>query len=203
MDTLHRYVWLLLLVVSMQGMAQSKKSVNLSASDKAYLEEVALARVGVFQENCAKVADKSKPKSLKLTTIEETIKLFVDGKRTIQITDSDGSVQPPKRISIYMNRLMILGYKRIDITSSDFHISTHLKPSASMNAKHPGEDWYEGVVSVLQRFTGHGDFSYTDVVKRNFTVYFQRTEVTEGLDQGVQWALFIGDIQAQTVSSGR
>ena len=203
MDILRNISLLLLLLVSIQVNAQRTQRIEFDAKQKAFLEEQALARVRTFQENCAKVGSKSNSKSEKELTIKETLRLFVDNLRTIQVTNSDGSVQRPKKIEIYLTRLMLLGYKEIEITSSDFHISTDLKPSASMNAKYPGEDWYEGVCSVIQHFRAKRfEYEYIDTVKREFTVYLRKVEIYEGAEKNISWQVFIGDIQAHTISVG-
>ncbi len=206
MKTFQRFtgILLILLLACQTGWAQGKvrNDIKLDAETKAFLEDQAIARVQKFQEGCAYVASKKNTPSEKLKKIDATLELFADSARTIQITNFDGSVQPAKLVSIYLNKLMMLGYKEINITSSDFHISTELRPSAQKNAQHPGEEWYEGVVSVLQRFVGHRyEYTVIDEVERNMTVYVRKVLIVQGRKKFHSWQVFIGDIQARSVSA--
>lgn len=202
MNTLRHSILLIMSLVCLQGMAQNKKIV-FNQSQKEFLQEQARARVVKFQENCATIGHKSGTKSSKMLLIKQTMSLFVDDKRTIIVTHLNGKRDGAKLVSLYLNRLHLLGYKKVEITSSNFHISTEIRPSATMNDLHPGEDWYECICSVIQRFRGETwEYVYSDTVQRDFTVYLKRNMIVEGTEEHESWQVFIGDIEAQTISAG-
>ena len=71
-----------------------------------------------------------------------------------------------------------------------------------MNDRYPGEEWYEGVATVIQRFRGErGDFVYEDLVERRFKVYVQKKEVFERGKKTERWIIRLGDISVTTLSN--
>lgn len=201
MRLLHFYGVLLLLLISAQVLAQTEH-FELNRSTKAYLEEQAIKRVEKFQEYCNTIANKSVENTIRLKTIDLALKLFVSEDNTIQITNFDQTSQRPKTIRTYLNRLMVLNYNDIDITSYDFHLSTELKPSALMREKNPGEEWYEGTVSVIQRFTaGRFEYKIIDKVERTFQVYMRKIRFFQGNREITTFEVKIGDIQGRTIST--
>ncbi len=201
MNAVLRYGWLLLLLVCVQGMAQKVEHVVLDKRTKTFLEEQAISRVKQFQDYCAVIANKNETKAKRQLVITQALDLFMDDKRTIQITNFDGTIQPPKRISNYLSRLMMLNYNYVNITSFDFFLATEVMPSAVMRENNPGEEWYEGIVSVRQRFEG-GRFEYTNVdeVERLFTVYMLKTQFYQGDQLVTSWVVKIGDIQGRSIT---
>lgn len=190
-----------LLLISIQVFSQ-REHLDLNESTKAYLEEQAIKRVEKFQEYCSTIANKDVNRSTKLRIIDSAMKLFVSDKSTIKITNFDGTSQKPKKIKVYLTMLMILNYKYVDITSYDFHLSTELTPSTPMRTKYPGEDWYEGTVSVRQRFTaGRFEYEVVDVVERTFQVYMRKIKFYQGNREVTTFEVKIGDIEGRTIST--
>lgn len=190
-----------LLLISIQVFSQ-REHLDLNESTKAYLEEQAIQRVDKFQEYCSIIANKDVNISTKLSKIDFAMKLFVSDKSTIKITNFDGTSQKPKRIEVYLIKLMNLNYKYVDITSYDFHLSTELTPSTLMRTKYPGEDWYEGTVSVRQRFTaGRFEYEVVDVVERTFQVYMRKIKFYQGNREVTTFEVKIGDIEGRTIST--
>lgn len=190
-----------LLLISIQVFSQ-REHLDLNESTKAYLEEQAIKRVEKFQEYCSIIANKDVDNSKRLRTINWAMKLFVSDKSTIKITNFDGTSQKPKRIETYLKNLMNLNYKYVDITSYDFHLSTELTPSTLMRTKYPGEDWYEGTVSVIQRFTaGRFEYEVVDVVERTFQVYMRKIKFYQGNREVTTFEVKIGDIEGRTIST--
>ena len=190
-----------LLLISIQVFSQIEH-LDLNESTKAFLEEQAIKRVEKFQEYCSIIANKDENKSTKLRAIDSAMKLFVSDKSTIKITNFDGTSQKPKRIEVYLIKLMNLNYKYVDITSYDFHLSTELTPSTLMRTKYPGEDWYEGTVSVRQRFTaGRFEYEVVDVVERTFQVYMRKIKFYQGNREVTTFQVKIGDIEGRTIST--
>lgn len=190
-----------LLLTSIQVFSQ-REYLDLNESTKAYLEEQAIQRVDKFQEYCSIIANKDVNISTKLSKIDFAMKLFVSDKSTIKITNFDGTSQKPKRIEVYLIKLMNLNYKYVDITSYDFHLSTELTPSTLMRTKYPGEDWYEGTVSVRQRFTaGRFEYEVVDVVERTFQVYMRKIKFYQGNREVTTFEVKIGDIEGRTIST--
>lgn len=190
-----------LLLISIQVFSQ-REHLDLNESTKAYLEEQAIKRVEKFQEYCSIIANKDVDNSKRLRTINWAMKLFVSDKSTIKITNFDGTSQKPKRIETYLKNLMNLNYKYVDITSYDFHLSTELTPSTLMRTKYPGEDWYEGTVSVIQRFTaGRFEYEVIDVVERTFQVYMRKIKFYQGNREVTTFQVKIGDIEGRTIST--
>lgn len=190
-----------LLLISIQVFSQ-REHLDLNESTKAYLEEQAIQRVDKFQEYCSIIANKDVNTSTKLSKIDSAMKLFVSDKSTIKITNFDGTSQKPKKIEVYLTTLMNLNYKYVDITSYDFHLSTELTPSILMRTKYPGEDWYEGTVSVRQRFTaGRFEYEVVDVVERTFQVYMRKIKFYQGNREVTTFEVKIGDIEGRTIST--
>ena len=190
-----------LLLTSIQVFSQ-REYLDLNESTKAYLEEQAIQRVDKFQEYCSIIANKDVNISTKLSKIDFAMKLFVSDKSTIKITNFDGTSQKPKRIEVYLIKLMNLNYKYVDITSYDFHLSTELTPSTLMRTKYPGEDWYEGTVSVRQRFSaGRFEYEVVDVVERTFQVYMRKIKFYQGNREVTTFEVKIGDIEGRTIST--
>lgn len=190
-----------LLLTSIQVFSQ-REYLDLNESTKAYLEEQAIQRVDKFQEYCSIIANKDVNISTKLSKIDFAMKLFVSDKSTIKITNFDGTSQKPKRIEVYLIKLMNLNYKYVDITSYDFHLSTELTPSTLMRTKYPGEDWYEGTVSVRQRFTaGRFEYEVVDVVERTFQMYMRKIKFYQGNREVTTFEVKIGDIEGRTIST--
>lgn len=183
-------------------LAQSSRqtSVSLTNEEKALLEEQAMAKVMTFQEHCALIGAKEKSYSERKSYIAPTIELFVDKDRTIEVSQL-GKKKPRRRtVEEYLLRLSMMNYQKVTIDSYDCHIANEFKKSVAMNQKHPGEEWYEGIVSVIQTFRGErGDYVYKDVVKRNLTVYTKKVVTLRGNRIRKSWIIQLGDIKVTEV----
>lgn len=189
---------LLCMLLTLNGAwAQSyyRGEAGLTPQQKKALERQATEKVQTFQKNCELIGEKKDKGAIKTT-----MDLFADNNRMIQITNLNGSVSN-KKVRVYLNRLSLLGYETIDIESYDCHIASKFKKSKKMNDLHPDEDWYEAIVSVMQRFHAvRGDFTYEDVVERNMTVYARKIQMYRGGGKQDTWIIQLGDITAKTVS---
>lgn len=193
------FLFLLMLLPAQVAVAQQR--VKLTTREQTILEEQAKAKVKSFQNYCRDIGNKKHTLSQKEAFVKTALNLFTDEDRMIAISNLDGKITR-KKVYTYLRNLSKLGYQEIQITSYQCEISKNMKPSVTMNKKHPGEDWYEGTVSIIQRFEGRtGDFTYSDVVKRTMTVYAQRTLVIATGE--IRWALFLGDIDVKVLSVGK
>lgn len=201
MKALHLITLILLVGGSMPTasaqMIGFKNAIELGLSKEALtlLERIAINQVESFQNHCNYICNSSLSRSAREHEIKTTLELFVDEKRTIQVSSLNKSTRT-RNIKSYLEGLIALPYKSISIESADFHLSKKFKRSATMNKLHPGEEWLEGTVSLIQHFEGHSkEFSYIDDVKREITVYIRQYEYYRGGEKMVTWVSRIGNIQ--------
>ena len=201
MKTLYYIIGLISFLLCVQVQAQQQEEVHFSADLKVFLEEQALSKVETFQQRCQTIASKS---HLSQSAKTDALDLFVDEKRTIRVTDARGRTKKPQAVKTYLENLSKLPYSEIKITSGDFRIATDIRPSIKMNELHPGEDWYEGVCTTIQRFHGKNDkFEYIDVVQRKFQVYMKRSSLYLRGKYTDSWQVLLGDVDAQVISVGK
>lgn len=201
MKTLYYLIWLIPFLLCTQIEAQQQGKVHFTPELKTLLEERALSRMKDFQKLCQIISSQS---HLSESAQKDALDLFVDKERTIRVTDGRGRTKKPVRIETYLRNLSRLPYSKIKITSADFRIATNIHPSIKMNELHPGEDWYEGTCTVIQRFYGESDkFEYIDVVQRKFTVYMKKSSLYFRGKNRDSWQVLLGDIDAQVISVGR
>lgn len=121
------------------------ESHNLSEKNKQLLKEQATNSLEDLGKYINVIVDKSLNRDTKLNNVDLAIKLFVSDSALVETTSLSGDRKKKTLIRKYLQNLMYLQYKRVEITWADIYVSD--------NFKRNDEDgkWY-GIATFCQRF---------------------------------------------------
>lgn len=161
---------------------------TLSKAELADFQKSAKRKVQSLQDNLTILAKKANPKE-KPYYKEETLKLFINDGDSVTMEFSylnNGKETRGRRpMTKYLEGLIGLKYTQVEITFADtWYIS---------NFYQTGENSYEAVATIFQRFVGYGKdrrIAYTDITKKTVRVILEKVKD----EFGERWGVLLGDI---------
>ncbi|PWJ40183.1 hypothetical protein BC781_105251 [Sediminitomix flava] len=166
---------------------------SLSPGRKAAVDSLALEKVRDLSKYISIIGDKSTSFSEANRVIERTLELFApDAQMGVSSLSSDKIRYYP--IRQYLERLMRLNYKKVEIEWFDIQYISDLEPQP--------DGTFVGVITIYQRFVGTKEdgLKYQDTTKKDITVYVKRkyTQI-QGRQIGF-WDVLLGDIRVAETS---
>lgn len=194
---------LLMAVLTITGTATAQNQVKeLTKQQKKELAEAAIMKVERFQRNCATVAgdgdysEKTSPGGI----VDIAMQDFMSNAK-IQTTSLDGKNKNSQKVKKYLMKLALLRknvYKKIQITSYECAMVTGFTKDIN-KSKATGEEWYTGVVTIIQEFNAitHEGRVVGDKVRRTVEVKAKLNNIynTDG-SVFEYWDVLLNDIYA-------
>jgi hypothetical protein len=142
-------------------------------------------------ENYIKIiADKSQADPVKSRSIALALKLFVDDKQLVQVSSVNTDKIKNLPIRQYLNNLMILPYKKIDIKWFDIAYVRDFKK---------GQDGrYYAVLTVFQEYRGYSDegkLIYKDITQKELEVVLDKVSKRIGDVEVKEWDVLLRGIR--------
>lgn len=189
-------IYFLLFVFLFSHLLSAQEVRQLNNAEMNLVRNVAKEYVSSFQSGCNRLINKNFIKD-RFSDIENLLIIFDrPSQRYIEISSLSSQEKYPRKIKEYLIRLNRLKYVSVKIEWTDLYFSDKLIESEEMKIKHPGEDWYEGVAVIAQKFIAStGEFKIIDDVVRTFKVYAQKVEIRRGPHTTESFVVKLGDIR--------
>lgn len=141
------------------------------------------------------IGDKEVGGAKKDEAVDQAIKLFVNDRQIVEVSNKNTGVVHKKTIAQYLNHLRNLEYARVEIKWSDVIFVSDLKMGT--NGK------YCATVSIKQEFVGYdseGRVMYKDVTIKEITVCVEEKEVRHADRTEKVLGLLLSDIKVTQTS---
>ncbi|MDX1908881.1 MAG: hypothetical protein SF053_17730 [Bacteroidia bacterium] len=175
-------LWLSVLTVKAQN--------EITPDRKRAIDSLALEKVRDLGRYIAIIGSKDTPFSEGNRVIDRAVELFAEGAEIGVSSLYRNEIQyfSTRR---YFERLMALNYDRVTIQwyNIEYISDLELQPDGK----------YVGVITIFQRFEGTTDegIRYTDVTKKDITVYVEKKQTQIGGRQLDFWDVLLGDIRVK------
>ena len=179
--------WLLIAVIAFCADGMAAQQINI---DEGRLKVLTLQKTEDLRHFITTIANKEVDKALRALAVKGAIDLFISDKNSVEVSSLNSAGIRRHRIREYLNALMSLPYRRVDISWFDINVVTDFKK---------GEDGsLYATVRIYQKFEAYdleGKMVYKDITTKDISVKVTRIEVVS--DDGMKEILqvFLGDIK--------
>ena len=178
----------LIALVSLGFIVTVSAQDHISPQRKHAIDSLALEKVRDLSKYISIIGDKSTSFSEASRVVKRADELFETGSKMGVSTLSSPAISYFK-VDDYFKRLMALNYIKVKIDWYGIHYISDLE-------RQP-DGKYVGVVTVFQRFEGFGPegLSYSDVTKKDVTIYVERKHTQINGKPIDYWDVILGDMK--------
>lgn len=167
----------------------AQTNADLSPSRKRAIDSLALEKVKDLSRYISLIGNKETQYSEAMRVIDRAMELFSEGAE-MGVSSTNSKAIRYYGVRKYFDRLMALNYDQVEIDWFNIQYISDLE-------KQP-DGRYVGVITIFQRFQGKnsdGLVQYSDVTKKDITVYVERKKtVIAGREIGF-WDVLLGDVR--------
>jgi hypothetical protein len=167
----------------------AQTNADLSPTRKRAIDSLALEKVKDLSRYISLIGSKETQYSEAMRVIDRAMELFSDGAQMGVSSVSSKAIRY-YGVRKYFDRLMALNYDQVTIDwfNIQYISDLELQPDGR----------YVGVITIFQRFQGKsadGLVQYSDVTKKDITVYVERKKtIIAGREIGF-WDVMLGDVR--------
>lgn len=180
----------LLVFDSTLSFALSEPPDDLTPSQLEAFKSEAKKKTSALENYIKIISDKSEAEQVKKRAIALAIKLFVDDKQLVQVSSINTNKIKNLPIRQYLNNLMLLPYKKIDIKWFDIAYVRDFKK---------GQDGkYYAVITVFQEYQGYSDegkLIYKDITQKELEVVLDKVTKRIGDVEVKEWDVLLRSIR--------
>lgn len=176
------------------GYADSLNSpvLNLEAIALQDLQKEAQRKVNNLSTYISQIGtkDPAVTRDQKLSAINQSLKLFLDENRVIEVSNVNSKEIQPYPVRTYLERIRMLPFATVEIKWSNIYIAKDL----IMVSDNPLA--YEGIISVVQTFKGcykESQACYQDVTYKNIKIRVEAESVFNGENEEIFFVVKLGD----------
>ena len=179
----------LIVMLCVAGAAKAQDEINFER--KRAIDSLALEKVRDLSKYVKIVGSKETPFSEANRVIDRAEELFMSDAE-IGVSSLSSNQITYYRVRKYFEHLMRLNYDRVEIEWYNIEYVSDLQ-------RQP-DGTYVGVITIFQRFTGfnkEGLKEYSDITKKDITVYVKRKETQIGGRTIGFWDVLLGDMRVK------
>ena len=183
------------LVIALCVVGSAMAQDELSFERKQAIDSLALEKVRDLSKYIKIVGSKETPFSEANRVIDRAEELFMSDAE-IGVSSLSSNQITYYRVRKYFEHLMRLNYDRVEIEWYNIEYVSDLQ-------RQP-DGTYVGVITIFQRFTGfnkEGLKEYSDITKKDITVYVKRKETQIGGRTIGFWDVLLGDMRVKETTN--
>ena len=183
------------LVIPLCVVGSAMAQDELSFERKQAIDSLALEKVRDLSKYIKIVGSKETPFSEANRVIDRAEELFMSDAE-IGVSSLSSNQITYYRVRKYFEHLMRLNYDRVEIEWYNIEYVSDLQ-------RQP-DGTYVGVITIFQRFTGfnkEGLKEYSDITKKDITVYVKRKETQIGGRTIGFWDVLLGDMRVKETTN--
>ena len=174
---------------------QPLSTIELTAEEQDYFSSRALTKTEAFSSYLSIISNSSKDELDQDDAIDQSLKLFVDEERLVEVSSLNREESEYYKIGEYLHLIRMMPYARVELLWNQI---------AYINQIKRGEDGsYYGTITVEQVFRGYNKEKmvvYEDLTQKNIQVVIMPySQIVDGKEIK-KWDVFLSDIGVKSTS---
>ena len=174
---------------------QPLSTIELTSEEQEYFSRRALKKTEAFSLYLGIISNHSKDELDQDDAIDQSLKLFVDEERLVEVSSLNNEDSEFYNIVEYLHQIRMMPYTRVELLWNQIAYVNQIKRSE--------DGTYHGIITVEQLFRGYNSENlvvYQDLTEKNILVVIKPySQVVDGKEIE-KWDVFLSDIGVQSTS---